>query len=74
MLDRGYWGPVQGEYGTGGSRMAISERDKWDEIRQAIAAKQGIDFKTWAPVDVVVIDHEDEKVADELTIQLAELA
>ena len=29
--------------------------------------------KTWAPVGVVVIDHEEEKVADEQFIRLAEL-
>ena len=29
--------------------------------------------KTWAPVGVVVIDHEGEKVADEQFIRLAEL-
>jgi hypothetical protein len=34
----------------------------------------GFHFKTWAPVDVVVTDYEDEKVADELTIRLAEFA
>ena len=48
-------------------------REEREKISQAIAAKQGFNFKTWAPVDVVIIDYMDEKVADELTIRLAEL-
>ena len=33
----------------------------------------GRDKKTWYPVGVFVIDHEEEKVADEQFIRLAEL-
>ena len=64
----------RGKYGTGGSRMAVWREKKEKKIRQAIAATQGFDFKTWSRVDVVVIDDEEEKVADELSVRLAELA